>query len=315
MYDDEWSIKLIATNLVATGQSVSYTNNDDGSYQTGRSPLFVRNTTTSSVEDKNTKLIWQDDNDTQSVTKNYKNAVAYCEDLVTSASSDWRLPTREELLTLVDYGKIENTIHDAFTFQAKNATYITATQVANQGDFTWLVDFESGKSSFTNNNSLIHNVRCVSGANAPIYTTDYAKALESDYVVERDDTYLLWQDDLSVASSKMSWEDAVEYCENLNLKDENNQYTGRIWRLPNIKELALIIDDTVSGTSSPAIKKEFENSAVSASDRYWSSTTLRGDSTQKWGVGFEFGIIDTQKADSLHHVRCVSQGSLESLKE
>ena len=68
--------------------------------------------------------------------------------------------------------------------------------------------------------------------------------------VVKDDIYkLMWQDgDLS--PHEMTHDEAVHYCENLNSAGFND------WRLPTIKELLSITDDT---RFEPAINKAFKN--------------------------------------------------------
>ena len=55
------------------------------------------------VIDKNTGLIWQQTIPTEQYTS--ESAINYCENLTYAGYSDWRLPTPEELLTIVDNGK------------------------------------------------------------------------------------------------------------------------------------------------------------------------------------------------------------------
>ena len=105
--------------------------------------------------------------------------------------------------------------------------------------------------------------------------------------VVKDDIYkLMWQDgDLS--PHEMTHDEAVHYCENLNSAGFND------WRLPTIKELLSITDDT---RFEPAINKAFKNVAYKTNDKgekgdgcYWSSTGFAGGSSSAWFVCFDDG--------------------------
>ncbi|BCS89306.1 DUF1566 domain-containing protein [Pseudodesulfovibrio sediminis] len=53
------------------------------------------------VVDKATSLIWQQADD--GTTRNWEEALAYCEELTLGGRSDWRLPSAKELQSIVDY--------------------------------------------------------------------------------------------------------------------------------------------------------------------------------------------------------------------
>src|SRR3990167_9252666 len=72
------------------------------------------------------------------------------------------------------------------------------------------------------------------------------------------DTGLIWQKEDD--NTTRTWESAITYCEGLSLS-----YTD--WRLPNIKELKSIVDNT---KDSPAINKIYFPNTNSS--YYWSST-------------------------------------------
>ncbi len=310
LQDQEWDIELKKTNMISTGQTKSYATHDDGSYQSGVSAVHIRDNKLDIVTDMNTKLVWQDNNDTHSVTRNKANAKSYCEDLTHAGTSDWRLPSREELISIVDYTKSYPSIDSSFKFVVDGGIYLTSTEVAGSKDDAWYVEFRDGKSYYSANDSTVYNIRCVRGSTDPIYSSDYVKSTGSDYVTDRDDTYLLWQDDGNAGQTTKSWNDAIAYCEALNLRDESGVYTGTVWRLPNVNELATIIHDIAGGSATPAIMNIFKHTATEASDRYWSSTTLESDTSSAWVVGFTYGTHTSSPKSSSNFVRCVSRGSL-----
>ena len=62
------------------------------------------------VEDYDTGLVWQDNYDSKTITRDWQGAKDYCQGLTLAGSSNWRLPTIKELQSIVDMDlKINNT--------------------------------------------------------------------------------------------------------------------------------------------------------------------------------------------------------------
>ena len=110
-----------------------------------------------------------------------------------------------------------------------------------------------------------------------------------DGTVTDTDTGLMWQ---KTTGDEMDWESAIEYCENLTLAGYHD------WRLPNIEELASLVDDS---TYDPAINTIFLNSTYSWN--YWSSTSEYEDSA--WDIDFYDGYVDFNYKNSSDYVRAV----------
>ncbi len=128
-------------------------------------------------------------------------------------------------------------------------------------------------------------------------------------VVSDDVSKLMWQDDEKVKTVKKTWIDAINYCES-TLNTEN--FAGyNDWRLPNINELASIIDYSKNKIDMPAINTDvFENTAIG---NYWSSTSFASDTQYAWYVHFSShynlgGNTGYIKKNSLYYVRCVRSG-------
>ena len=124
--------------------------------------------------------------------------------------------------------------------------------------------------------------------------------------VVKDDIYILMWQDGDLPPYEMAYDEAVHYCENLNFAGFDD------WRLPTIKELLSITDNSID---SPAINKAFKNIAYDTNDRgekmygwYWSSTKGAKKSSKAWAVAFWYGGNSSYPiAPSRFYVRCVRQ--------
>ena len=124
-----------------------------------------------------------------------------------------------------------------------------------------------------------------------ILQADFSRSTSG--VVTDNVTLLEWQDDVS--STRMTWQESIDYCEALSL-DEGG------WRLPTRKELVGIVD---YGRKNPAINPTFENTV---SRNYWSSTTVANNTSDAWGVYFYVGSQYDGAKTNNNYVRCVRAG-------
>ena len=117
-------------------------------------------------------------------------------------------------------------------------------------------------------------------------------------VVLDNESKLEWQD--SYMDSKIeryTWQNALVYCEELTLNGSSD------WRLPNMKELKSIVDDSVAD---PSLFSVFQSNA---SFDYWSSTTSLYASDYAWYVTFSTGFdFWANKSSTRNNVRCVRGG-------
>ncbi len=163
---------------LATGQTTSYTNYDDGYYQKGKVRNFTRGA--GIVTDHITGLQWQDDysdNGGEIVAKpwvteaNYNagkyddtsgdTASTYCANLSLGGYDDWRLPSVSELLSIVDNSKYSPAISSVFEKTTTASHYYwSSTTYARFTYHAWYVYFYDGR---TNNGSKggSNGVRCV----------------------------------------------------------------------------------------------------------------------------------------------------------
>ncbi len=107
-------------------------------------------------------------------------------------------------------------------------------------------------------------------------------------------TGLIWQKD--TAPGKYTWQDALKYCENLDLAGHMD------WRLPNVRELESIVD---YGRFHQAIDPGFE----AVSGLYWSSSSYVLAPSLAWFVYFGVGYDGYDAKDhDYYFVRAVRSG-------
>jgi len=139
-----------------TGQTKSYEQNDDGDYKAGVAHDYTINASDSTVTDKVTKLIWQDDTDVSTVSKNWTDAGTYC----SNKGSDWRLPTVKELLYIVDSSTTTNP--NGFTVTTTGYFWSSTTYAGNVDGGAWYANFGGG-SVYSGTKYYELSVRCVRG--------------------------------------------------------------------------------------------------------------------------------------------------------
>jgi len=126
----------------------------------------------------------------------------------------------------------------------------------------------------------------------------FAEFSKQNGVVSDSTTNLEWQDDYSDNGGDIkntTWKDSIDYCESLSLD-------GGGWRLPNVRELESIVDDT---KTNPSINSVFE---LISSNIYWSASTYANDSDTAWVVMFYYGRVNPYKKTYSYDVRCIRTG-------
>jgi hypothetical protein len=218
--------------------------------------------------------------------------------------SDWRIPTVLELSLIIERG--DAGFHDFFPHINSNGTtyYWSANDYLSISAAAWsirLSDCGNIYSGHEKSNSL--HVIAVRGQS--ISESRRFKSNVGGTVTDKG-TGLMWQ---SSDSDPLTWEEAIDHCEGLNLAEYND------WRLPNINELLSIVDYS---QYNPAINSYyFPDTATN--DEYWSSTTHYCGPLQAnwaWVVGYSIGS-DTivyklnqlaQPWYEVKRVRCVRGG-------
>jgi hypothetical protein len=302
------------TKRVACPSHGAAFNGQDAQYE-GDQPHYQDNGN-GTVTDRVTGLMWQQD---PGKKMTYAQAVAGASSLRLGDYTDWRLPTIEELYSLIlftgidpkEFSNADTTglspfISDVFTFQYGKPA---------EGDRIIDSQFISSTryvSTTMNGNATVFGVNFADGRikgypSDPMPGQNTAKLFYVLYVrggtgyglndfhdngngtITDNATRLSWMQ--SDSGKAMNWETALSYCENLDFAGASD------WRLPNIKELQSLVDYTRSPdiTQSAAINPIFKVTAITnekGQSDYpftWSSTTHVSSRSADFAAYISFG--------------------------
>ncbi len=293
-------------NIPDTSQITSYTDTsgDDADYP--RNPQSFTDNGDGTVTDNNTFLMWQQEDDHE--RRNWGPANTYCTNLSLGGYNDWRLPTAKELVSIVNYGNANPAIDTTYFPKTgawahyemvNNPNYATSTESRDDWSF-FIVQFSNGAVSYTSYHGLKLFSRCVrSDRESTLWSFDLVD--NSDGTVSHGNTELMWQQEVT---DDIKWEDAISYCENLDLAGFND------WKLPNIKELQTILDYEKKGPTTWWIDEKYFPDTPSFSpydDNYVSSTTDASDPSRAWGIPLyqQFGTLTVANKTDNSSVMCV----------
>ena len=109
------------------------------------------------VLDNGTGLEWQQSDDGQ--TRDWSQALEYCENLPLDGHNDWRLPNLRELDSIADLTRYNPAINTDY-FSCQSSSYWSATTDANLTNIAWDIHFYSGGEYFGYKTNSRY-VRCV----------------------------------------------------------------------------------------------------------------------------------------------------------
>ena len=257
------------------GVSQSYTDNKNGT-----------------VTDTITGLLWQQTDSPSSLT--WAEGLAACQGLGLGGYADWRMPSRKELLSIVNIQNYQHTVDPVFQFNLSAMPTWSSTAYAGYADSAWTVDYYFAEAAFgpvyAGRNSVYAPVRCVRGAALP----DSVYVDNGDGTVLDQASGLVWEK--AGSASDMTWKQALAWCENQRTAGKSD------WRLPNKLELETLVD--VSRVA-PAIDPVFTESGHS----YWTGSTDAGYVSGAWHINFgQGGFENSQPKIFTYHARCVRGG-------
>ena len=191
------------------------------------------------VFDSSTNLLWQK-NFVKKET--WKEALAYCENLEYAGFDDWRLPNKNELVTLIDYSKADEEVVSSFPgFKREEFFLWSSTTTATQYDPVWSIEpgghvLLMGKGDYWEPGS----VRCVRSDLTE--KTEIPDCGETGIGPCRDANGTVWSSVLYPeifagyphffwSGEEVSSQPLAEMCRYLNENGSNK------WRLPTIDEI------------------------------------------------------------------------------
>ncbi len=262
-----------SSSLPRTGNRTVFVAFDDAYANAGVAREFVRDDAGEFVSDLRTGVRWQDNSASDAQTLNWEDAKTYCQRLSLGGIDDWRLPSRGQLVYLMDHSRssLENEAYIPREFvnaslDNPQGSYSYWTSSGAGSDKVWGVDFKYGElRAHDAGEDDLKGVRCVSGTDAA-YTPWF---LHYQNVAVDIRNGLMWQDDTDVISNRLRWPNALHYCENLELDGSTD------WRLPNINEAYTLIDELRKEASSSA----FLNRQETFSEFWWTSSAFMRESS------------------------------------
>lgn len=129
--------------LFKTSQTTTYISGDDGDYQNGIIRKFILKD--GIIVEKILNLMWQDALSVSTDRYNWNNANSYCQNLTYKNYSDWRLPTRDELLSIINY-TLSPSIFSVFNYTAADNYWSSTIDISAPGGYRWSINFNNATS-------------------------------------------------------------------------------------------------------------------------------------------------------------------------
>lgn len=237
-------------------------------------------------------------NDEAVAARDAANTAAVC------GYTDWTVPAPSDLQSLVNYGVSSGLAAiDGNWFTAKSAWYVTLTQyLSGASNNVWLVDFTRGQvngiGALTGSAELRLMRLAVPVATRFTYSSDGSEVndAQTGLIWQRCTAAQVWNNTTSTCTGGITLyphADALAYAK-----------TQTVWRLPNVKELASLVNTT---RVSPAIDvAAFPGMPSATGVGYWSSTPDVQTPASAWSVDFSgLGAVASQARSSSNFVRLV----------
>jgi hypothetical protein len=272
----------------------------DGHVQIWRPEYFEEGV---NIRDSITELVWRKKT---SVVDNYEEAADYCEKL----DGDYRLPSRLELISLLDYGGSSILLDPLFEGR-QPIRYRSSTDYwpeSPQFAIThWGVNFDgampplmpSGSTHFPGETHQLHDsneagVVCVRNDSRPFAAGPFVPSGNENRFLLDQRTKLMW---LKEPIDVDSWQEALTECRDL----PDGGYGD--FRLPNIKELATIINDETTIDLSARPHEEFDFPMTMP---YLLSSTPTPDARYVYALSTDGGSVGrVERTINYYHALCV----------
>jgi hypothetical protein len=245
------------------------------------------------VLDQVTHLMWQ--RTVAPVTQTWSGAKQYCACLQLGGHDDWRLPSRIELVSIVDFTRHTPSI-DSIAFPDTPLEWFwTSTALAENPEEAWYIYFDNGFSKFILAEEHQYRVRCVrSPPLAPPLAPPPMRYEVAAETVRDTKTGLTWQ--RKVDPTRRNWAAAKAYCAQLALAGG----AAGSWRLPSMRELQSLVDER---RFEPAIDPDAFPDTPPV--EFWTGNVVSGAPDSAWRVTFANGYTYDATATLEFLARCV----------
>jgi hypothetical protein len=282
------------------------------------------------VLDCATGLVWSKNANLAEFPMTWREALAFVSQMNQEQAlgfTDWRLPNRRELRSLVSHQTRRPALPAGHPFYNVFASwYWTSTTAAMSPAHAWYVHMDGARMFYGGKDQsfLVWPVRgegngvlpatgqvqCHDEAGRPVSCDGTGQDAEicfghgwptprfhvQEQVVADRLTRLCWQRPADLAGRAVSWMDALGIVAELNCVEKS---LG--WRLPNINELESLVDCSHHSPALPGGHPFLE-----VRDIYWSSTTSMFEPDWAWAMYLDKGAVGVgQKAYALFHVWAV----------
>lgn len=234
---------------------------------------------------------------------------------------DWRLPSREELESLVDCNFGPACIHPLVGSTAIDAPFWTFTTRGDEPSRAWQISFNMGL-VFDSPKNFDAHVRAVRGGQ-PVRVPDgpVPRFIDNfDGTVTDTVTGLMWETKVPgsgcvrCVDEEFAWEPGRATSAKPSIFDWLSQLNGYFtdigpaqpgfaghsdWRIPSRAELESIVD---CGAGSPCIDPVFGSTRT---DLYWTTTALGQTPERAWKISFGAGSVTDGPKHDLAYVRAV----------
>ena len=119
---------------------------------------WIRDNDLEIVKDTVNNIMWQDNSEAKTINKDWKGAIDYCKNLDLGGFYNWRLPTINELNSIIDYNTTNPAIKNKFKNISQYIYYWSSTSYDKNK--AWLIGFDYGDSHYRNYENN-HSIRCV----------------------------------------------------------------------------------------------------------------------------------------------------------
>jgi hypothetical protein len=288
------------------------------------------------VSDDLTGLIWTQNANLAEFPLTWQESLDYIGDMNHRKAfgySDWRLPNRKELRSLMSYQTRKPALPEGHPFaNLFLGWYWTSTSAAINPAYAWYIHMEGarmfygGKRQFFllwpvrgNGNGVLpvtgqrechdsdgliischltgQDAEFCFGQSRPQQRFEVIKDVVIDHL-----TNLCWNQRANIGNGQETWEDALRA-----IRETNKLSPNKIaWRLPNINELESLVD---CSTHSPALPEGHPFGDVQ--EGYWSSTTSMYEPDWAWALYLTKGAVGVgQKKGAHFHVWAVGDAKV-----